>query len=470
MIRRRVLEIADVVGGRPTGDLREGDPLVHGIGTDTRVAMPGRLFVAIPGERHDGHDHLEAARDAGAAAAMVESAFLDAGGRLPEGLPGISVPKIRPALADLARDHRRRLTGTVIGITGSSGKTTIRSMAEHVLAGLGPGTASIRSFNNDLGVPLTMLEADEADRWVLLEIGTNAPGEIAHLAGIADPTIGILSGVGRAHLGGFGSRAAIAAEKCALIDAVAANQGITIANIDGESITAEIDRRIADGIRVVTYGESSTADRRLRRRAIRPGGGQEIDLGDFVGEIALDGRHNAMNAVAVVELARRLGVADADIARRLSTLSPPPMRFVRHAVGGIKVVDDAYNANPESMRASLETFGEIAADADRRIVVLGGMRELGVRSSALHEEVGAFAATVADVLVLVGDEDAAAIGRGALEAGFKGVPHQVADRAAAAALLAARVAVGDAILFKGSRAVGLDRVVLSVLEEWEARG
>lgn len=476
MIRRRLREIADIVGGRPVGDrARAGhdepeDPEVHGVGTDTRATLTGRLFVAIPGDRHDGHDHLEAARDAGATAALVESRFLDGGGRLPEGLPGIAVAEIRPALAALARDHRRRLRGVVIGITGSSGKTTIRSMAERVLAELGPGTASIRSFNNDLGVPLTILEAREDDRWVLLEIGTNAPGEIGHLAGIADPAIGILSGVGRAHLGGFGSEAAIAAEKAALIDAVAKNAGTAIVNVDAEVIAEEIAGRRAAGGSIVTYGEAGSADRRLLDRSVRSGGGQTIELGDFTGDVGLDGRHNAINAIAVVELARLLGVADADIARRLAELEPPPMRFVRHVVNGIEVVDDTYNANPESMRASLETFTEISTTATRRIAVLGGMRELGTRSASLHEAVGAVAANVSDEIVLVGGDDVAAIGRGARNAGFEGGLHQVADGDAAATLLAEHVAAGDAILFKGSRAVGLDKVVVSILENWEARG
>jgi len=476
LIRRRLREIADIVGGRPVGDrARAGhdepeDPEVHGVGTDTRATLTGRLFVAIPGDRHDGHDHLEAARDAGATAALVESRFLDGGGRLPEGLPGIAVAEIRPALAALARDHRRRLRGVVIGITGSSGKTTIRSMAERVLAELGPGTASIRSFNNDLGVPLTILEAREDDRWVLLEIGTNAPGEIGHLAGIADPAIGILSGVGRAHLGGFGSEAAIAAEKAALIDAVAKNAGTAIVNVDAEVIAEEIAGRRAAGGSIVTYGEAGSADRRLLDRSVRSGGGQTIELGDFTGDVGLDGRHNAINAIAVVELARLLGVADADIARRLAELEPPPMRFVRHVVNGIEVVDDTYNANPESMRASLETFTEISTTATRRIAVLGGMRELGTRSASLHEAVGAVAANVSDEIVLVGGDDVAAIGRGARNAGFEGGLHQVADGDAAATLLAEHVAAGDAILFKGSRAVGLDKVVVSILENWEARG
>lgn len=476
MIRRRLREIADIVGGRPVGDrARAGhdepeDPEVHGVGTDTRATLTGRLFVAIPGDRHDGHDHLEAARDAGATAALVQSRFLDGGGRLPEGLPGIAVAEIRPALAALARDHRRRLRGVVIGITGSSGKTTIRSMAERVLAELGPGTASIRSFNNDLGVPLTILEAREDDRWVLLEIGTNAPGEIGHLAGIADPAIGILSGVGRAHLGGFGSEAAIAAEKAALIDAVAKNAGTAIVNVDAEVIAEEIAGRRAAGGSIVTYGEAGSADRRLLDRSVRSGGGQTIELGDFTGDVGLDGRHNAINAIAVVELARLLGVADADIARRLAELEPPPMRFVRHVVNGIEVVDDTYNANPESMRASLETFTEISTTATRRIAVLGGMRELGTRSASLHEAVGAVAANVSDEIVLVGGDDVAAIGRGARNAGFEGGLHQVADGDAAATLLAEHVAAGDAILFKGSRAVGLDKVVVSILEYWEARG
>ncbi|MFB0985438.1 MAG: UDP-N-acetylmuramoyl-tripeptide--D-alanyl-D-alanine ligase, partial [Phycisphaerales bacterium] len=248
MIESSLDELARVVRGLVIGD---GAASFRGVGTDSRADLKGRLFVAIPGENHDGHDHLDAANAAGASSALIESGFLERGGLPPEGLDIVIVSSIRPALAAMASAHRANLNGVVIGITGSSGKTTVRSIAEQVLGLKGTGTASIRSFNNDLGVPLTILEASTDDAWLLLEIGTNAPGEIGSLAAIARPTIGIITGIGRAHLGGFGSEAAIAAEKASMLEVIGmAPGGLAIVNVDHPAMRSELEKRGDSGLEI----------------------------------------------------------------------------------------------------------------------------------------------------------------------------------------------------------------------------
>ena len=467
MIESSLDHIAGVVSGRVIGD---GLRFFRGVGTDTRADLEGRLFVAIPGENHDGHDHLEAAWAAGASSALIESSFIDRGGMPPEGLDVLVVPSIRPALAAMASAHRADLDGVVIGITGSSGKTTVRSMAQPVLGLRGSGTASIRSFNNDLGVPLTILSASKDDAWLLLEIGTNAPGEIASLTAIARPTIGIITGIGRAHLGGFGSEAAIAAEKASMLDVIGAEPGgLAIVNVDGSAMRSELEKRRDSGLEITTYGEAGDADRRLDRRVVLPAGGQQIEIGDFRATLSLDGRHNAINAVAVHELARRLDIEDAGIAGVFSTLEPPAMRFVRHLVNGVLVIDDTYNANPESMAASLETYAEIATTAGRRIVVLGAMYELGSASEALHVELGATAAGIADELLLIGGPETMAMEAGARATSFAGAVTTFTGASEASAFLEPRVRRGDVILLKGSRRVGLEIMVQGLIKPGEVR-
>ncbi len=467
MIESTLDQVAETVSGRVIGD---GAGRFRGVGTDTRGDLDGRLFIAIPGENHDGHDHLAAARAAGASAAMIEAGFMDRGGALPDGLDVVAVRSIRPALAAMASAHRATLGGVVIGITGSSGKTTVRAMAERVLALKGAGTASIRSFNNDLGVPLTILAASKEDAWLLLEIGTNAPGEIAALTAIARPAIGIITGIGRAHLGGFGSETSIAAEKASMLDVISeVSGGVAIVNVDGSAIRPELTRRRDSSLEIITCGEAEDADRHLDERTVLATGGQRIRIGEFEATLSLDGCHNAVNAIAVLELGRRLEIEDAAIARVFGALEPPVMRFVRHLVEGVLLIDDSYNANPESMAASLGTFSEVAAAAERRIVVLGAMYELGAASQGLHVELGERAAGIADELVLVGEPEAADMETGARASGFAGPVARFTGVEEAAAFLGPRVRRGDAILFKGSRRVGLEVIVEGLIKPGEVR-
>ncbi|MEE2971546.1 MAG: UDP-N-acetylmuramoyl-tripeptide--D-alanyl-D-alanine ligase [Planctomycetota bacterium] len=442
---------------------------IRGIGTDTRTDLGGRIFIAIRGERHDGHDHLEQARDAGAVAALVGVDDLARRGidRI-DGLALVVVEDPIAAMTTLARHHRASLSGPVIGVTGSAGKTTTRAILEGVLAPLGRGTASIRSFNNHLGVPMTLLEASPDDAWVVLEMGTSGPGEIPHLVSVAAPDIAILTGTGRAHLEGFGDEAGVAREKARILDG--ARMGIV--NVDRPAILPELPRRASAGLELITYGESATAGRRLHSRIPRAEGGQRIELDDFTAELSLEGRHNAINAVAAIEVARRLGVPDAEVAAALGRLRPPAMRFDRREFGGILVLDDAYNANPESMAAALEAFSEVATvatrDDARRIAVLGAMLELGGEGERMHHELGGIAArSAATHLVVVRGDHGAAIAEGAREAGRDLTIETVEDAAEAAARVDRLARPGDVVLVKASRGVGLERVVEAIHQRRE---
>lgn len=460
MIHSTLGEIAEAIGGRVIGDR---DLAIRGVGIDTRDDLEGRLFVAIRGERHDGHDHLASAADAGAVASLVDRVWLDRGGDA-GGVPLVAVDDTVLALGRLASFHRGRLAGRVIGVTGSAGKTTTRALLEAVLAPAGPGTASIRSFNNHIGVPLTLLDASPNDVWVVLEMGMSHPGEIARLVEMARPEIAIVTGTGRAHLEGLGDESAVAREKATILDGA----DLGIVNVDRPAILPELERRLDAPTTILTYGTVERAGTRILERTPRPGGGQRFATRDFEAGLGLDGAHNAANAVAAMLVARRLGVADASIAEALATATPPEMRFVRREFGSLLVIDDAYNANPESMLAALEAFGEAAASRSRRIAVLGTMLELGTESPAMHAEIGrTLAGRSIDALVGVG-EGGVQIVEAATRAGFEGPVAAAADAAEASARLATLVRDGDAILVKASRGVGLDAIVSGLRSRMES--
>lgn len=463
MIDATIERLATAIGGRVSGDHATR---IAGVGIDTRGDLAGRLFVAIVGERHDGHDHVAAAREAGAVAALVSRS------QDPDpSFPLLFVEDTATGLASLARYHRGNLAGPVVGVTGSAGKTTTRSLLESVLAPLGAGTASIKSFNNHIGVPLTILEASTADPWVVLEMGTSSPGEIAGLVEIASPTIAVVTGTGRAHLAGLGDETAVAVEKATILDGA----DLGIVNVDRPAIEPEIERRRRRGDRIVTYGLAPHADRVLLDRKPLPGGGQSIELDDFACDLSLDGAHNAVNAVAAIEVGRALGVPDEAIAVALGSARPPAMRFARRDIGGVVVYDDAYNANPESMKASLEAFGEIAGTmvpaGGRRIAILGAMLELGHEAAALHREVGECATRSGLThLIVVAEGGGDAIAEGAVDSGFEGMLRVVGKAADAGNALVGLVESGDAVLVKGSRGIGLEVVVSAVSARQENNG
>jgi UDP-N-acetylmuramoyl-tripeptide--D-alanyl-D-alanine ligase len=466
MIEMRLADVAAVTGGRlhrATGEER-----VTAVEFDSRAVAPGALFLALPGERADGHDFAAAAVAAGAAgvlaarevdapAVVVAPIGVPAGrGYLAEHDPDGSGAAVLAALARLARHTVDALPGlTVVGVTGSSGKTSTKDLLAAVLAPLGPTVAPPGSFNNELGHPWTVLRADSATRHLVLELSARGPGHIAALCAVAPPRIGVVLNVGRAHLGEFGSPAAIAAAKGELVEALPAD-GVAVLNADDPAVAAMAARTAA---RVVTVGRAESATvraadvvldaGRARFRLLSPAGAADVAL-------QLVGGHHVGNALAAAAVALELGAAPEEVAAALSAAVPVSrwrMEVVDRA-DGVTVVNDAYNANPESMRAALDAVKAMATagQARRRTwAVLGRMAELGEQTAAAHAEVAAAAAGV-DQLVAVG------------EPGYGSTARHVADPAAALALLRAEVRPGDVVLFKASRAVGLDRVAAALLD------
>ncbi len=449
--------VATVTGGRWLVD-PAGDGPLRGVGIDTRDDLDGRVFIAIRGATHDGHDFL--AEATGARVLVVDREQGTAKPRI-KGTAGVLlVNDTRAALGRLAAAWRQALTETVvIAVTGSCGKTTVKSLLDTVLSTRLAGRAAPRSFNNDIGVPLAILAARPADRYLVLEIGASGPGEIGPLAKIARPDIGVITMIGRAHLQGFGSIETITAEKASMLQSLQGRR-LAVVNADAPGLR----RHLHHADQVVLFGESLDAGLRLTGWSARGSGGrlQVNDRTHF--DLGLPGRHNAVNALAVVAVARQMGFDDPDIAEGLAACRPVAMRLSRQDVGAVTFYNDAYNANPDSTAASLESFIHLAADAPRRVLVLGDMLELGRDAAEQHREVGRRVVELdrqipIDQLVLVGT-----LSSHTAEPILDWWPRWRVtmvgnlDRSAAAAV-AASLQPGDAVLLKGSRALGLEAVI-----------
>jgi UDP-N-acetylmuramoyl-tripeptide--D-alanyl-D-alanine ligase len=447
-------EIAAVVGGvlhdapdpalRVTGDVE----------LDSRRAGPGGLFVALRGERVDGHAHAGDAVAAGAVAVLAAR---------PVGAPAVVVPDVQAALGRLAAAVLRRLPQvTVVGITGSSGKTSTKDLTAQLLARTGPTVAPPGSFNNELGHPYTVLRSTVDTRCLVLEYSARGRGHIAALCRIAPPRIATVLNVGSAHLGEFGSRQAIAASKQELVEALpaAAAGGVAVLNADDPLVAAMAS---ATAARVVTVGESAAAqvraagvrtDERGRPgyRLVTPAGEADVRLG-------LYGTHHVPNSLAAAAVAVELGLPVPDVAAALGQARPlSRWRMEVTERHGVLVVNDAYNANPESMRAALAALVTMSRGR-RSWAVLGQMAELGACAAAEHEAVGNLAATLGvDRVVVVGPE-AGPIGVGTRrEPAWRGESVHVPDVRAAVELLRREVRAGDVVLVKASRVDGLERV------------
>lgn len=353
---------------------------VTGVGTDTRSDLTNKLFIALRGAKHDAHDHLNDAIAQGATLLMMDKPL--AASQLSSSVPILKVPDTRAALRDLAAAYRATLKNTkVIAVTGSCGKTTTKELIHYALASTLRGTRAPKSFNNDIGVPLTILAASPNDNYLVVEIGMNAPGEIASLAEIAQPDVAVITTIGPAHLGGLGSIEAIAEEKRTLLDHLRPG-GIAVLNTDHEF--ADSHRR--KHTNAILFGESP--DAKFQLTDYGRDDSQNLWWFDVNNKyryrIGLPGRHNAVNALAAIAVAERLGLNHSDIAAGLAVASLPDMRMTRHDVDGIVLYNDAHNANPQSMYASINAFLDVAAEASRRILVLGDMFELGPAADELH--------------------------------------------------------------------------------------
>ncbi|MGD9689082.1 MAG: UDP-N-acetylmuramoyl-tripeptide--D-alanyl-D-alanine ligase [Phycisphaerales bacterium] len=469
---RAALE-ADVLA--PAAPARAPTATPAGVSIDSRSLQPGQVFVALRGDTFDGHAFLPQAAAAGAPIVVIDRP--EARASLPSGVGILLVPDARAALARLARAYRATLTRTrVIGVGGSNGKTTTTRLIDAALRSRLTGTCSLKSFNNDVGVPLTVLAARPADQYLICEIGSNAPGEITPLARIARPNIGVITSIGREHLQGFGSLEGVAREEASLLPEIgpagAGSAGVAIVTADAPLLAEAIGAARRRGTTVLTFGRAPDADLRLARFAHvagtapgAPPGGSTFELAS--GEtftVPLLGEHNALNALAAIAVARQFGLSDAEIAQGLRAATPPEMRFQHVHVIGIDLVNDAYNANPESTLAALRTFASLHAGAARRVVVLGDNLELGASADQAHRELGrAVADHSINLLIAVGPLASIAADealRAARDRGTTLRTERLPDlNDARAQAVASWLAPGDAVLLKGSRRMALERVI-----------
>ncbi|MEU5045570.1 UDP-N-acetylmuramoyl-tripeptide--D-alanyl-D-alanine ligase [Streptomyces griseorubiginosus] len=439
-------EIAEIVGGKAAGDtfVNVTAPAV----LDSRRAEPGGLFVAFAGEHADGHDYVEQAGRAGAVAVL---------GSRPTPLPTVVVEDVRSALQTLAAHVVDRLRDglTVVGVTGSQGKTGTKDLLGAALSAAGPTVATIGSLNNELGVPLTMLRTRADTRFLVLEMGARHVGDIAALTGLVAPDIGVVLHVGVAHLGAFGSRAAIARAKGELLEGLAPG-GTAVLNADDPRVAAM--RALTDGP-VSTFGRAAHADVRaldlVLDRYGRPSCTLRTRTASAQVRLPHIGAHQVSNASAAVAAALAAGVPLDVAAAALETAPLSPWRMEpRDLACGATLLNDSYNANPDSARAALDALA--AVEGGRRIAVLGEMLELGDDSDAEHRAVGAYAAARADVVAVVG-EAARPIADGAGERAVV-----LADRDAAVDWLRGRLTSGDLVLVKASRGARLDEVAAAL--------
>jgi UDP-N-acetylmuramoyl-tripeptide--D-alanyl-D-alanine ligase len=467
--------IAQVTGGQLHAD---PDAVVSGeVVIDSRRVSPGGLFAAVPGERSDGHDFAAAAMAAGATAVLATR---------PVPVPSVLVADVPAALAALARFVVDALPAVrIAGITGSSGKTSTKDLAAQLVERLGPTIAPAGSYNNEFGHPLTVLRADASTRYLVLELSARGIGHIAHLCRVAPPRYGVVLNVGHAHAGEFGGLDQVARAKGELVEALpaaggGAAGGVAILNADDSRVLAMASRTAA---RVVTFSvedpgapgpaaDVRAADVRLDGLGrpsftlLTPEGSAQVTL-------RLHGAHNVPNALAAAALARELGLSLDAVADGLSAaVARSRWRMeVHQRADGVTVINDAYNANPESVRAAIDALAHLA-QGGRGFAVLGHMAELGDSSRASHEAIGEFAARVSGSsgsglagLIAVGEEAAPLVAGARRVRSWPGEALAVPDGAAALDFLANRLKPGDVVLVKASRAARLEGVAAELLKE-----
>ncbi|HXV20590.1 MAG TPA: UDP-N-acetylmuramoyl-tripeptide--D-alanyl-D-alanine ligase [Desulfuromonadales bacterium] len=424
---------------------------VTGISTDSRSVSPGELFVPLRGEKFDGHDFLTQAVRRGAAACLSEDVIAG----FP--VPVIQVANTLQALGDLAAAIRRDFSGPVVAVTGSSGKTTTKEMLAAILSGTAPGLKTEGNFNNLVGLPLTLFRLAPEHRWAVLEMGMSARGEIARLAEIALPEVGIITNVGPAHLETLHGLDGVARAKGELFAALKAG-GTAVINADDERV-AQLP--VANGVRRLHYGFSASAEIRAEEVAVA-GAAVSFRLflpeGDWPVTLAVAGRHNVYNALAAAAAAVALAVPATAIVRGLQTFRGGHGRMELVDLGnGTLLIEDTYNANPLSVRAALTALDEMGGNG-RRIAVLGDMLELGAEAAELHRQIGAEAAQRCDFLILLG----AMAGETAAGARQQGMPADrvqiVSSHAEAADRLRSLLRPGDRLLVKGSRGMRMEKV------------
>ncbi|WP_327065315.1 UDP-N-acetylmuramoyl-tripeptide--D-alanyl-D-alanine ligase [Kitasatospora sp. NBC_01250] len=461
MVPMTLHEIAETVGGvlydAPDPDALVDRPAV----INSRLAEHGSLFVALPGAHTDGHRFARAAVAAGAVGVLAAR---------PVGVPAVVVPDVVAALAALAQGVFARLEApTVVALTGSAGKTSTKDLLAQVLETMDTTVATPRSFNNEIGLPLTVLGAEPGTRYLVAEMGASRAGHIAYLTGILAPNVGLVTNVGTAHIGEFGgSKEAITAAKSELIQALPAD-GLAVLNADDPYVMSMASCSAAP---VLTFGQTQGDVRAVEvilDRAGRPsftlthhGAAARVELGMY-------GLHHVANATAAAAVALGLGAGLDQVAEALCAarqLTPGRME-VSERPDGVTVVNDAFNANPDSMGAALRAVAAMADGRRRVVAVLGEMRELGEDSAAHHTELGRqVAATGVTELIAVGTDEAALTHAQARAQGVSST--LVPDRDAALDLLLASLRPGDLVLLKGSHTAGLEETAVRLREPAQA--
>ncbi len=459
MESRRISWAAAATGGR----LHSGAPdvLFRQLTTDSRKAGPGDLFVALRGDRFDGHDFVAEVMARGVAGVVVRTGSVTGGAGTSA---VIEVADTRTALGRMAGCYRAEFGLPVVCVVGSNGKTTTKDLLSGLLGGLGPVLRSEASFNNDIGVPMTLLGLESRHRVAVLEAGTNHPGELAPLLGLIRPMVGLLTGIGREHLEHFGDLEGVAREEGSIAEALAAD-GVLVMNGD-----APLAQTIAGRSRAPVIRFGSGAANEWRVVSSRSGWeGEEFELSSPVPgwsgawRVGVPGRHMAMNAVGALAVASRLGVEPEAARDALRGFRASRQRLETVEVGGVRLLNDCYNANADSMLAALQTLSDLPC-AGRRVAVLGDMAELGSASEPAHGEVGRFAVGRVDRLFAVGVRSG--VTAGAAKAGGMAGVSAFPDVEALVPSLLATVQPGDVVLVKASRSARLERVTAALMEKF----
>jgi UDP-N-acetylmuramoyl-tripeptide--D-alanyl-D-alanine ligase len=455
MIRLTTAEILEATGGILLAG--RADEAVSGISTDSRKTGPGYLFVPLKGERYDGHDFIAGAFENGADAALTERGPEDLSDAA-EGKILIKVGDTLKALQDIAAYYRKRFPIPFVGITGSVGKTSTKNMVACALGAVYNVLKNEGNLNNEIGVPLTIFRLDDSHEAAVVEMGMSGFGEIRTLTGIVRPKVGIITNIGISHIEKLGSRQNILKAKLELLEGLQPD-GLLILNGDDVMLSGVKD--LLD-VRTVSYGLEEGVD--YQAYNVRSRGEMGIDFGITIGgreynvHLPVPGVHNVYNALAAIAAGQELGIDVQELIKGIAAYSPGSMRLNIIKADGITIINDVYNASPQSMKAAIDVLDEL--EADRRIAVLGDMLELGDWSVDAHLETGHFAAeSRTDIIITVGTS-AADIARGAVEAGFP--PENAVmtgNNSEALDYLRSSVRKGDAILVKGSRGMKMEEIV-----------
>ena len=437
----------------------------RGVVTDSRQVENGNIFVALVGEKFDGHQFIHLIPNTDAVFAVVSKPEYVLDTKLMYDV----VQNTLTALGDLARYHRNRFNIPVIGITGSYGKTSTRALLDAALGSKFNTLSSMANFNNEIGVPMTLFQLDQSHKAAIIEMGMRGRGQIEYLARVAEPTIGLITNIGPQHIELLGSVEEIALAKAELVEALP-EHGLAVLPFDSPFFET---LRSKCKCRVVTFGTKEGADYRVTQTQVSPDGGVEFSVSFGIGEksqpvvLRLPGVHNAVNASAAFAVAHQLGVEPADIALALENAELPGARMrVVKTSSGATLIDDCYNAGPDSMRAALQTLLDFPSSG-RRVAVLGDMKELGEFSESEHRKIGAFAGQFVELLIGVGSETRPLLNaavQAAREVENEMEVHWFGSTEEAKDAVKAMIQENDVVLVKASRSVGLEAVVEDLKE------